>query len=391
MVAKFRVNRCKRCVSIGVVLLYACSGHDGPANASVAGSAGTAASTAATATAGDAARSSGSTSAGLSGSGGVIGGSAAIGSRSSQANSGVGGASGPSAAGTGGVTPLAAGSGAAAGAGATTAGAGGSATGAGGAPSPTLPGGSGPMPILPEITGECPEFKTGEFTFGGVSGVMDVGTKSEGSAPFLFYWAGTDFDASTYTSIGDNNVQKVTSEGGVIVSIQGMSGQDSECSITGYYSTDFDPPSQIAACAVRDYGIDPRRIYVTGCSAGGVTTGCMATRLSAFIAAAVPNSGGLTAAEAPADPAHVPAVMTMYGGAADFGGLFVTDSGYLNSSIKDAGGFVIDCNHGGGHCAAPQALYDAAFEFMWAHPFGVEPKPFAMALPSSFPEYCQIF
>jgi dienelactone hydrolase len=252
---------------------------------------------------------------------------------------------------------------------------------------------SGPAPKLPEITGECPAFATGDWSFSGLTGVMEAGEKSAGTAPLLFYWAGTDFPASAYTQVGDNNVKRVTSEGGVIVSIQGSAEHalDTDCSITGYYSHEFEPIGQIAACAVRDYGIDRRRIYATGCSAGGVTSGCLATRASSYIAAVATNSGGLTSVEKLVDPSHVPPVMTMHGGAADFGGLFTTDSRNLNMAIKDAGGFAVNCDHGGGHCAASPELQNAAFEFLWAHPFGVDPEPYASGLPMSFPSFCEIY
>ena len=252
---------------------------------------------------------------------------------------------------------------------------------------------SGAAPKLPEITGECPKFATGDWSFSGMTGVMEVGEKAEGRGALVFYWPGTDFPASAYTQVGDNNIERVTSEGGIIVSIQGSveHALDTDCSITGYYSHDFEPIGQIAACAVRDYGIDPRRIYSTGCSAGGVTSGCMASRCSSYIAAVATNSGGLTSVEKIVDPSHIPAVMSMHGGAADFGGLFTTDSANLDKAIKQAGGFAINCDHGGGHCAASAELQNAAFEFLWAHPFGVDPLPYASGLPMSFPSYCKIY
>jgi hypothetical protein len=51
----------------------------------------------------------------------------------------------------------------------------------------------------------------------------------------------------------------------------------------------------------------------------------------------------------------------------------------------------VNCNHGGGHCGAPAALYTAAWEFMKAHPFGVKPLPYAAGLPATFPTYCKIY
>ena len=80
-------------------------------------------------------------------------------------------------------------------------------------------------PVLPMITGDCPKFATGNFSFGKLTGVMDVGTKGSGGA-LVFYWAGSDFAASMYTQVGMSNVQKVTSQGGMIVSIQGSQSRN---------------------------------------------------------------------------------------------------------------------------------------------------------------------
>lgn len=245
-------------------------------------------------------------------------------------------------------------------------------------------------PVLPAITGECPRFADGSFSFGRVTGVMRVGAKKEGGA-LVFYWPGTSFPASTYTQMGAKNIERVISEGGMIVSIQGRDGQDTDCSITGYYSHDYSQIGQIAACAVKNYGINPRRIYATGCSAGGVTSGCMATRASSYIAAVATNSGGLTSVERIRDSKYAPAVMTMHGGAADFAGLFVTASANLDRAIKNAGGFAINCNHNGGHCAASPQLQESALQFLFDHPYGVSPKPYASGLPSTFPSYCKAF
>jgi hypothetical protein len=63
----------------------------------------------------------------------------------------------------------------------------------------------------------------------------------------------------------------------------------------------------------------------------------------------------------------------------------------LDMAIKNAGGFAINCDHGGAHCGDSQALQDAAFQFMFDHPLGVDPEPYKSALPSSFPDICKVF
>jgi poly(3-hydroxybutyrate) depolymerase len=177
------------------------------------------------------------------------------------------------------------------------------------------------------------------------------------------------------------------------VSFQGSLGTGGDCSGTAAFSKDdFKVADLIAACAVRDYAIDPRRIYATGCSAGGLQSGCMAALRSSYIAAVAPNSGGEVFKETLQDSKHVPALMTMHGGSSDVVVVsFASTSATCDAQMKAAGGFVVNCDHGGGHCSAPAALYTAAWEFMKAHPFGVTPEPYSSGLPASFPSYCKVY
>ncbi len=252
-------------------------------------------------------------------------------------------------------------------------------------------------PVMPSIRGTCPRFVAGtsSITVGGLSGILlQTGPQQDGTGSLLFYWHGTGSSASEVNSTIPSSVrQEILDEGGIVVSFQGSLGSGADCSGTFTFSTDdFEVADQIAACAVRDYGIDPRRIYTTGCSAGGLQAGCMGELRSSYIAATAPNSGGLISSLSPQTPNRVPAVMTMHGGLSDMVIVaFSQTSALLDSAMKQAGAFVVNCNHGGGHCMAPSALYSAAWQFMKAHPFGVTPEPYASGLPKSFPSYCEIF
>jgi predicted esterase len=257
-------------------------------------------------------------------------------------------------------------------------------------PEPTL---GGKEPKIPEIKGECPELKTGTATIGGLSGIkLEVGAKKSGGA-LLFYWHGTGSSSSEYLGMVPGSVRnEILSGGGIIVAPQGKTGRGGDCSGTGTFSQgDFEVSDLIAACAVKNHGIDPRKIYTTGCSAGGLQATCMAVLRSSYIAAAAPNSGGLTFPQAFQDKSHTPSLMTMHGGSSDMVIIqFSQSSKTADNAFKTAGGFVINCNHGGGHCAAPAAAYTSAWAFMKAHPFGVDPEPYT-EVPSSFPDYCKIF
>lgn len=51
---------------------------------------------------------------------------------------------------------------------------------------------------------------------------------------------------------------------------------------------------------------------------------------------------------------------------------------------------MVVCDHGGGHCQAPAAVQNAQWEFLKAHPFGVDPLPYANGLPADFPKFCKV-
>jgi dienelactone hydrolase len=262
-------------------------------------------------------------------------------------------------------------------------------------------GGSGVVgasdPVIPPIPVDatCPTFATGTITVGGLGGIaLQVGPRMAGTGSLIFYWHGTGSTSAEVNSLVPAAVrQEILAQGGIIVSFQGSLGTGGDCSGTATFSKDdFTIADLIAACAVRDYGIDPHRIYTTGCSAGGLQAGCMGALRSSYIAAAVANSGGEVARLPIQDPSRVPSVMTMHGGASDMVVVsFATTSASYDTQMKGAGAFVVNCNHGGGHCQAPAALYTAGWAFMKAHPFGVEPEPYSSALPATFPSYCAAF
>ena len=255
---------------------------------------------------------------------------------------------------------------------------------------PPAPSGGGDMPKIPEPTGACPEFRTGTATIGGLSGIaVQAGAKKNGTGALLFYWHGT---GSTSGEVRMFPAQReLLAEGGIIISPQRSLGSGGDCSGTGTFSKDdMKVADLIVACAVKNHGINPRRIYTTGCSAGGLQAGCFASLRSSYVAAAVPNSGGIVVPQRIQDPAHIPALMTMHGSQADT--VIVTfsqTSATLGRQFATAGGFVLNCNHGGGHCQAPSALQAAGWQFMKDHPFGTKPSPYLTKLPSAFPSYCK--
>jgi hypothetical protein len=123
----------------------------------------------------------------------------------------------------------------------------------------------------------------------------------------------------------------------------------------------------------------------------------MAYARSAYIACGMPNSGGIEGSGSMFQNSHVPSVFTLHGatGQDALGVDFVQASAALDMAIKQAapssmppGGYVVDCNHGGGYCGAPTAGIAAQWQFCMDHPFGVSPDPYNGMLPSTFPSYC---
>jgi poly(3-hydroxybutyrate) depolymerase len=232
----------------------------------------------------------------------------------------------------------------------------------------------------------------------GLSTEIVAGEPVATKGPLLFTWHGTGGSGRQALLQLPQSVQRdITARGGIVIAPsdngQTRAGQDVTFVLGVWYDgADLAFADQIVACAVQNHNVDPRQIYVTGCSAGGLMAGVMSLERSSYVAAAAPNSGGITAPTFRIeDPAHVPAVMTMHGGSTDnvivnFG----DTSRQLISTLSPLGAFLVDCNHESGHCGAPASLHEKAWEFMKAHPFGTRPSPYEGGLPADFPDFCAI-
>jgi acetyl esterase/lipase len=250
-------------------------------------------------------------------------------------------------------------------------------------------------PAIPAVTEECPAFQTGTLTFMGLSGIQIVaGAKPAApTAPMVFYWHGTGSTSGEFSLMAGAVRSGVEVEGGILVSFQGTTGGDALSGTSVFGRSDLQLVDQLVACAVRDHNVDPRRIFTTGCSAGGLFATNLAALRSQYIAAAAPNSGGMTFPQQFASD-YTPALMTVHGApgrdvvVVDFSNTSAT----ADRSFSGRGGFVIDCNHGGGHCGGAGLAGDI-WQFFEAHPYGVEPapSPWTSGLPSGFSGACEIF
>jgi hypothetical protein len=112
----------------------------------------------------------------------------------------------------------------------------------------------------------------------------------------------------------------------------------------------------------------------------------------------MPNSGGIIGNFFMFEDKHIPSLITTHGGTSDNVGIsFAMSSATADMAVAAAaagssppGGYVVDCNHGGGHCGAPANDIAAQWQFCKDHPFGVAKDPYNGTLPSSFPTYCSI-
>jgi len=293
---------------------------------------------------------------------------------------GAGASGGAGMVATGGMT----GAGAGAGAGGVMGGA-----GAGGTP-PTI----GSMtPVVPMLTAECPTFGDATISFMGLSGItMVAGAKAaSATAPMVFYWHGTGSFAGEYAGSAAAVAQGVRAEGGALISFQGTTGGDFTSGTAIFGAGDWALTDQLLACAVKNHNVDARRVFATGCSAGGLFSTAMAAARSTYIAAVAPNSGGWSFPTA-FQNGFTPALMTIHGAAGvDVVGIdFSQSSATADRSFKMKGGFVINCDHGGRHCGGG-GLSPEIWQFFKAHPYGVDPYPWAGGLPAGFSSQCKIY
>jgi acetyl esterase/lipase len=265
--------------------------------------------------------------------------------------------------------------------------------------------------MIPKPNMACPAFQSGTTTIMGLSVDILAGPRSaDRKGPLVFYWHGTGssgkevstspFGGADRAGLPEEVRAEILAQGGIIIAPTDDESVREGADVTfllgvWYTPGDLKMADLIAACAVEQHNIDPRRIYTTGCSAGGLMAGVMTFHRSSYIAASAPNSGGVVGilpGMTTFENMHTPAMMTMHGARESDEVIvnFVDTSKEADDAIAARSGFVINCDHAGGHCGAPVELKMAMWQFMKDHPFGVNPEPYAGGLPASFPSYCKI-
>lgn len=261
-------------------------------------------------------------------------------------------------------------------------------------------------PRIPVPSGRCPEFVTGTINVIGKPVEIWVGEPREDvKGMVFFYWHGTGSRPKEAESRLGPILDEIVASGGIVASFTGSATPIPLPGATGngvWFVTDFLIADHVLACAVDQLNIDTRRIYTGGCSAGGLQSSAMVFLRSSYLAAAMPNSGGIAEVLVATgmlsleweDPSHVPSTISTHGArGVDVVGIadFAATSEAMNKRVLSQGGFSVNCDHGGGHCDAPDDVLESQWRFLKDHPFGTNPSPYAMALPQGFSESCEIF
>jgi len=262
--------------------------------------------------------------------------------------------------------------------------------------------GSGPTPTaLPTPTATCPTLKSGMVSFLGSEVSLTVGPSGV-AGPLLFYWHATAMTyAEVSTGFGDF-MDEVESSGGVVASFTSTTRDGSNTGNAVWYTGDFAIADEVLACALEQGLVDPRRVHVSGYSAGGLQCGVMARARSGYVASVLCMSGGLVQALsftldgfALQEPSYSPSAIAAHGAAGlDVIGVdFSTCSAYFCGLVAADGGVAIDCDDGGDHLASmasrARTMGAVATRFFDENRWG-SPADYAGGLPSYFPDYCAL-
>ncbi len=252
---------------------------------------------------------------------------------------------------------------------------------------------------LPKVNGACPDLsRSGTVSVAGSTAVVTVGTKP---GPVYFYWHGTGGSPGEVETGLPGATAGVRSNGGMVVSFQEPSngrGESTGSVWAVWYTGDFEAADQILACGIEKGIVDTSRIHVAGYSAGGLQTGTMLYQRSNYIASGIVYSGGagVLIPITFKDPSNVPAMLGAHGAqGSDWLVLdFSDETKGLGMQMKSKGGFVMDCDDGGGHTdyilgGSRGGVGGKAMQFLQDHPYNTKPSPYATAIPAGFPRYCK--
>jgi predicted esterase len=264
-------------------------------------------------------------------------------------------------------------------------------------PSPNCDGGT-VTPLSRIDPSDCPAFDegfNGAFPSADLARELYVYTPTDadtaGPWPVVFAYHGLGGSADWVTVGGDNDlITPIDSRGYILVSpeSQAIGGTEWQQGTTDD-NEDLVFFDDILTCLDAQYGIDDSQIYVTGMSAGGLYTSYLGVVRDDAIAAAAPLSGGFIAPYVMPDNTR-PYLVT-WGGTDDFAFEQDFDTLAMNmmADLAAGGHFYASCDHGMGH-VWPMVMTEPVLDFLFAHPRGTDPSPYATALPGTFPAFCTL-
>lgn len=262
------------------------------------------------------------------------------------------------------------------------------------------------LPAAPTpYAGTCPDFATGavELQVGGFGRNLLVTLPEQPKgAGVLFLWHGLGDSAKNFNNaFGVKQLAKALNV--VVVTPDACCNTPSAkgcCSMmTGWHfiadsAVDAGIFDGTLSCLEAQHGVDRKRVYTMGFSAGGLWSTWLVMHRSAQLAAAAILSGGVNDFNVWSKPAVAVPVMDSSGGPTDtFGnGIvdFQTSTEALNKNLVGAGHFVVHCQHNQGHTVTGD-IVQFAVQFLAAHSH--DPKgqsPLSAGLPASAPAGCKI-
>ena len=258
--------------------------------------------------------------------------------------------------------------------------------------------GGGPEPTaLPTPTGSCPQLVSGMVSIAGSDVSLCVGPPGT-PGPVLFYWHATGM---TYTEVNTgfgDAIADVEAHGGLVASFTTTNGQGTNTGNGVWYTGDIDVADELLACALEQGLVDPRRIHISGYSAGGLQCAAMSYLRSGYVASVLCMSGGFMSGLSTyslQDSAYIPAAIAAHGAAGSdvFILDFATCSENYCADVASHGGLAIDCNDGGDHIASmasrASTMGAVAWQFFAENPYGAA-QDYPSGLPAYFPDYCGI-
>ena len=233
-----------------------------------------------------------------------------------------------------------------------------------------------PADLVPPSAGSCPSLvEPGpvELQSAGLDRRALIYWPAEGGqdAPVAFFWHALGTTPEYWWTAFELD-QLV--DAGFIVVLPASSGEELfewDWNTGGADATLYD---DLRTCVVEELGADPRRVTVSGFSAGAIWTSWLTMHRADTLAASFVMSGGLAPGLTWEQPVRPLPVFLMSGGATDTYSNFIIFEDTMDAFQEEliaSGSSGVRCRHDYGHTPGPGAL-DMLIDWAWRHRFGDE-------------------